>query len=114
LGRSFSTAKKKKKKKKSSKPLHSLLALFNACHTVTLEAAKKKWLQDLVKLAEDLELGLLAKFLGRVVREKFGEVEPALKKVNVVEEFWEKEVEEGPELGEVVLQRGSGQEEAVA
>ncbi|PPQ66781.1 hypothetical protein CVT26_009767 [Gymnopilus dilepis] len=82
---------------------------------VLLQPSQQERPQHLMQ-APDNKQGLFFVQLDLVARAGVGEgrVEPLVEGLDGVEDLGEDEVEQGPELGEVVLQGGSGEEEAVA
>mmetsp|Transcript_41676 Transcript_41676/g.114833 ORF Transcript_41676/g.114833 Transcript_41676/m.114833 type:complete len:297 (+) Transcript_41676:818-1708(+) len=90
----------------------NVLVLFGQADLdVRLEPPQQKRPQDLVELGDDrvLELALHDLLLVVVLGEV--EVEPRLERVEVVEDVRQQEVEQRPQLGQVVLQRRAGQEQ---
>ncbi|KAI3476655.1 hypothetical protein L1887_61750 [Cichorium endivia] len=81
---------------------------------VCLEPTQEERLEDLVELGDDLGgVFLREDAVGALVVVNVGKVEPGLERGEVVKDVGQDKVEERPEFGEVVVERGAREDEAV-
>ena len=82
---------------------------------VGLNSSKEKRLQNAMKLSNLFLLHfILQKLFGAFPVLQLAKVEPDFKRVPIIKGVWKQKGEEGPEFFEIVLQRGSCEEEADA
>lgn len=86
---------------------------WQALFHLFLDPAQQERLQDAVQLLDDLLVSLLFLFVGHVFL-ALAQVEPLVEVVRRRENLRQKEVEQGPELMEIVLKRGARQQQAIA
>lgn len=69
-----------------------------------------------METVDDQQLFLFSEVDSFFLASSFGDSdrEPLFKVVTAVEDFWEEEVEKGPKLSQVILQRGSCEKQAMA
>jgi hypothetical protein len=92
---------------------HLLYFIWQFALDVLLQPPQEERSEHLVQPPDDEQRFFFVQ-LDLVSRPRICErrVEPLIKRLNRVEDLWEDKVEEGPELGKVILERCTGEDEA--